>query len=346
LHHRLLRAAAHMTMARQRLALASWLGVLMGLSSEAFADATAASAAARVHLTTARGPGAQRCIPAELEAAVEARLGRSVFDAAPAADLIIEVQAGKRGREFVIDLRLFDRNRRRLGQRRLTTRARHCSALDDSLALVLSLAADVTRASLQPPEAERAPAPPTALETPLEIPAATLAPREELRVRPALGVNLGVGLLPQASASVEAGLTLVFPHFWPLSLRAALWHDQRLGVESGIDFSLQTLQLGICPATLEAAAIEVSFCVEQLLGRVHVSGFGFDQADASDHWLAAFGAGVVLRYWIGRAFVSVQGSLLVPAVQRRYYVQDGERVVLHESAWVLGMAGLAAGFEL
>lgn len=304
---------------------------------------------ARVNLTQSSGPGAGRCAgAAELEAAVEERLGRSVFAGASEADLLVEVRAARRGREFVIDMHLFDRSRRRVGQRRLTTRARHCSALDDSLALVLSLAADVTRDSLGPPasdDAASAPVP-VALETPLEVPAPTHAPREPVRVRPGIGVDVGVGLMPSVSAGLHAELELWFPSFWPVSLRAAVWRDQRLGSNVGADFSVQTLQIGVCPGAFGLGEVELLFCVEQLLGRQHTEGFGFDRPDINEDWLAAFGPAVLFRYWLGHSFVSAQGSLLVPAVQRRYFYQDGTEFTLHETPWVLGQAGITAGFEL
>lgn len=337
-----------MTPQRYPYCLAAFL-VSLGVPLAAEAQVTVGAAPARVHLTQSSAPGAASCATApELETAVEERLGRSVFVPAADADLLAEVRASRRRHEFVIDMLLFDRNRRKLGQRRLTTRARHCSALDDSLALVLSLAADVTRESLgatASEDAARAPVP-VALETPLEVPAPRHAPREPVRVRPGIGVDIGAGLMPSVSAGLHAELELSFPGFWPVALRAAVWRDQRLGARVGADFSLQTLQIDVCPGALWLGELELLVCIEQLLGRSRSEGFGFDQGDKNTDYVAAFGPGVVFRYWLGHSFVSAQGSLLVPAVQRRYFYQDGTEFTLHETPWVLGQAGITAGFEL
>ncbi len=327
---------------------AALLALAVSAARPASAQPAAEAAPARVHLSSSYGPGAQRCASAtELRAAVEARLGRSVFVPVEEADLIAQVRASKRGREYVVDVLLFDRNQRRRGERRLTTRARHCSALDDSLALVLALAADVTRESLGAPAAPAAPPqPPVPLSTPLELPATTPAPREEIRIRPGLGVSAGAELLPSVSAGVHAALELAFPRFWPFWLRAALWHDQRLGDRRGVELTLQTLELGVCPVSIELDALELSLCAQQLLARSTTKGFGFDFDDRNNHWNVAFGAGAQLRYFIGASFVSVQGSLLVPAVQRRYFFEEGEEETLYEESWLRGLGSVTAGFEL
>jgi hypothetical protein len=334
----------------QRYVAALAFALASSAAGAARAQPEAAPTPARVHLSSSYGPGAQRCASAsELRAAVETRLGRSVFVPIEAADLIAQVRAFKRGRELVVDVHLFDKNQRRLGERRLTTRARHCSALDDSLALVLALAADVSRESLGVEAAAASPAPPPQpqpLATPLDVPATTLAPREEARVRLGLGPSAAAGIIPSTSLGVHAAIEVAVPSFWPLRLGAALWRDRKLGAERGVEFSLQTLQLAVCPLSLDLGGLDLNVCAEQLLGRTHTVGFGFDVPDTSDHWIAAFGPGAQLRYWIGSGFVSLQGSLLVHAVRRRYYFEEGAEFTLHEGSWVVGLGNITAGFEL
>jgi hypothetical protein len=79
---------------------------------------------------------------------------------------------------------------------------------------------------------------------------------------------------------------------------------------------------------------------------VKATGFGFDQDQPTERWLAAFGLGASGRYPAGPVFLSVSGSLLVPLVQRRYFFTDGVDVTLHEGPWLFGVAVFSLGLDL
>jgi hypothetical protein len=186
----------------------------------------------------------------------------------------------------------------------------------------------------------------TVLSTPIAVPAATHAPRLGLALEPSLGLAFGVGLLPYFAAGAQARLAVRAPGFWPLVVDATHWHDQRLGSEQGVRFALGTVRLGVCPWQPALEPIELSFCIDELLGRVSATGFGFDEGDAADRWLAALGAGAIAKYALGQAFFSVSGSLLAPLVQRRYFYTDGDQVTLREEPGLLGIAALSVGLDL
>jgi hypothetical protein len=311
-----------------------------------------------VQLDYERDASAATCISAQdLATAVEARLGRKVFEKTERADLVARVHAQRTGRRFIVDVELYDGAARRLGQRQLSTRAAHCSALDDSLALVLSLAADMPR-ELEPlPARHEAPPrdardgavtapPPASLETPLSIPETTYAPRLGWRARPSLGLAVLGGLLPSPALGVEIGVEIEARAFWPLALRGAWWGDQRQGVERGAEFSARTLSVEVCPWQGRVGRFETSACAAQWFGRVDASGFGFDEEQRTERWLAAVGGGIASRYWFGPVFVSAQGSLLVPLVARRYFFTDGAEFTLHEEPWLFGAGSLRVGIDL
>jgi hypothetical protein len=310
-------------------------------------------APALVHLEHVLHAGAKQCQSAsDLTRAVEARLRRRVFVPALEADLFAQVRAHREKARYVIEVRLEDREGRLLGRRRLETGARHCSALDDSLALVLSLAADVPRARPEQagptPPVTKVPAsssPPT-LATAVSIPAATHSPRLSFGVQPSLGVAVSAGLLPRLGVGAQARLQLRPPNFWPVVLNGTYWRGQRLGAEAGADFALRTLQLWICPWTSQLGRVEVELCVDQLIGVVKATGFGFDQDQPTERWLAALGMGASGRYPAGPLFLSVSGSLLVPLVQRRYFFKDGVDVTLHQGPWLFGVAVFSLGLDL
>jgi hypothetical protein len=335
--------------------------LLLGLGRAAPAQCAAADPA-RVYLSMDRRSGAEGCPSVEeLRLAVETRLRRPVFVAKGQADLLVELSAVREGRRYVVLITLLDRERRWLGERRLETRARHCSALDDSLALVLSLAADVRRseiptpAQLPPVEAQtetKAVSVASArtgtprLSTPLLIPETTSTPRLPFALQPSLGSAFGLGLLPQLAWGAQARLVIVPPELWPLIVEGTVWGGQRLGRERGVRFSLQTLRVGVCPVRSGWERWELSLCIDEALGVIRARGFGFDEDRPATHFWAALGAGGSARHPLGPLFLSGAASLLAPLVQRRYFYADEGSVTLYRAPWLLGMAAISVGIDL
>jgi hypothetical protein len=334
---------------------------LLALAIWASSTALAAEVTpALVHLDYQRERSAPSCVSApQLARDVEARLGRRVFVAPADAELTARVRARRVTQRFVVELELFERDGRSLGRRELSTRAAHCSALDDSLALVLALAADMPR---QPPLPESAPAaavptaspaspaPPTpSLGSPLSIPATTHAPRLGLRFRPSLGPALALGLVPGLAPGLEVGLTLRANEFWPVVLHGAgfLEQDQASSVPAkGAKFAAQTLLLGVCPYMGALGAFEASMCAVQCLGRVQARGVGFDEEQRDTGWSLHVGAGLGLSREFGPLFVAASGALLVPVVRRRYFITDDVDVTLYEQPWLGGLLALRVGTEI
>jgi hypothetical protein len=331
---------------RCRVELALVLGLVLGAGG-ARAEPVGP---ARVSLDYTRDDGARSCLARdELVSAVEMRLGRPVFVDAAQADLIVEVRARRTGRRFVVDVGMFDRGHVALGERQLSTHAPHCSALDDSLALVLSLAADAPPPQpASPPEQALASSAPPFVPTTITIPASTHAPRLGARFEPSLGVGLIVGPMPGVAAGLELGLTVRSGAFWPVSLHAAGWwprtHDA--GAERGARFSAKSLQVGVCPWEGSLGQLPLRACVLQWFGRITARGFGFDEDQQSEHWAVAFGAGATVGHWFGPVLVSVDGALLVPPVRRRYFFANvADTTTLHEEPWLFGAAGMRLGTE-
>lgn len=321
--------------------------------------------AATAHQSYSRTPGAASCLsPEELESAVETRLGRRVFVPAAEAHLQVSIEARRGLETFTIDVTLSDRNPRVIGRRRLTTRAPHCSALDDSLALVIALAVDVAAPlarAAEPPTPSPQPTPPTShppapLGTQLSVPSETTASRAPVRWRASVGPVLAVGALPDPSPGLQVRLELEAPRLWPITFAASAFLGQTQGSEQGARFNLQTFQLGVCPWQPQFGALDTALCVEQLLGRFGAESFGFDQGQPSNRWLPALGPSVQGRYWFGQRlsrvgspesqlFVMVSGALWVPAVQRRYYFTDGDDFTFYEPPWAFGTAQFLVGID-
>jgi hypothetical protein len=340
--------------AGRRAALWALLGVLSATAAAAGPPAAEPPAtgppSALLHLDYERTRGARQCMPpGELMRAVEARLGRKVFVAAGSADLQAKLRADRSAGAFQIELELFDRSRRSLGRRQLRTRARHCSALDDSLALVLSLAADVAAPPAPAPRENPLAAAAAQQQSSIEIPSSTVAPRAPWRVRPSLGIAVIGGLVPAPGWGPSAELELTPPHFWPLFVRAAGWLTRRIGSASaGAEFKAQSVELGVCPWAFPIGPLESRWCLEQLIGRVRARGIGFDQKLPGNTVGLALGPQASLSARHGHWFISVSGSLLAPLVSRRYFYDfDGDErtITLHDQGWLWGAANLSLGIE-
>lgn len=340
------------------LALLPALDAATALAAEPPAGSAAALEPALVHLDYRLDPTAEGCVSApQLARDVEARLGRRVFAAPAEAELTAHLRARRVGRRFVVELELFDRDQRSLGRRELSTLAAHCSALDDSLALVLALAADMPRPM---PVAEGAPEPASTpppsprasvrtLGSSLTIPATTHAPRLGVLFRPSLGATAALGLAPALAPGLELGLELRVNQFWPVLLHAAGFLEQEQGSSipaKGATFAVQTLLLGVCPLTGPVGGFEGSVCVVQCLGRVRARGVGFDEEQRDDGWSFHAGASLGLSRALGPLFVGASAALLVPVVRRRYFFTDETDVTLYEQPWLGGLLGLRVGTEI
>jgi hypothetical protein len=335
-------------------------GSSMALAAEPPAGSRREMSPALVHLDYQRERSAASCVSApQLARDVEVRLGRRVFVAAADAELTARVRARRVARQFVVELELFEPDGRSLGRRELSTRAAHCSALDDSLALVLALAADMPRTPPLPESAPAAPAPAPSPASPappraslassLSIPATTHAPRLGLSVRPSLGPTIALGLVPGLAPGLELGLTLRANEFWPVVLHGAgfLEQDQASSApDKRATFAAQTLLLGVCPLTAALGAFEASACAVQCLGRVRARGVGFDEEQRDTGWSLHVGAGLGLSRAFGPLFVAASGALLVPVIRRRYFITDDVDVTLYEQPWLGGLLALRVGTEI
>ena len=192
------------------------LGLLVALAAVAVAPRARAATADPVHaaLEWHRLPGGQSCSDAAtLERAVESRLGRKIFVARNAADVVVIARIGpaRRGTGWVIDLELRTASGQVIGTRELTTGDPSCSALDPSVALVVALMGDIPKSDVPAPAP--APAPKRAVPrperpTPIRLP---VEPARAWRVQVEVAATGAIGVLPGAIAGVSLGWGLEPP---------------------------------------------------------------------------------------------------------------------------------------
>lgn len=339
-------------MGRTSLAFAFALG--LGGSARA---AHAETAPPRVLLDVTRAEGTDSCIErAALEQAVEKRLERPVFASAN-VDLRLAVAFERRGRAWLADVRLLDRTGSEIGRRELKTPARHCSVLDDSLALVVALLVDS-------PEAREHAAPPpapTATETPspspsppppppattLTVPPDVLAPREPYRVTLGAAAALVVGPLPGAAFGPELFVAVRPPHFVELRLRPSYFPPREATgptPDRGGRLSLVQVALDVCPIEKESAALRFSGCLGQSVGWVSAEGFGYSENQAPSSLVYSLGLGVgAVWFFAPPVGLSLGATAAVPFARDTYVARlaSGRDVEVFSSGVV--SAGLAAG---
>src|SRR6187402_3530066 len=100
-----------------------------------------ASGSARLELV--KGPDTERCLDQQsLSHAVETRLQRRAFRADLPATLHVKIEIARDSVGWSASLSMHDGSGAFLGRRSIVTEASDCSALDDSLALVVALLVD------------------------------------------------------------------------------------------------------------------------------------------------------------------------------------------------------------
>lgn len=225
-----------------------------------------ARAAARLELS--KGPGTEQCIDSSaLTVAVESRLQRRAFRQDLPATLYVRIVLERRfDATWSAAISLRDASGTALGSRSIVTRAAHCSALDDSLALVVALlvdsppvlpsaeaghdsrpvSSDAVTDRVTPPKQTISPPRTTTLSVPRDTPAL----REPWLFRLSLEGGAAIGLLPRVAPGAELGVGGTPPRLPELRLFAGLYpvaQEQRAGANSGARFRAGNVGLELCP---------------------------------------------------------------------------------------------------
>lgn len=333
--------------------LALVLPAVLGVTHAHAADGERSRALARLELVT--DEGASSCMSKrELEVAVERRLRRKVFR--EPAELDVKVRFTRIGNAWSAELALADSQGRELGRRALDTQAKDCSALDASLALVVALLVDSPPEPPPPPPetptpAEK-PAPPPPRSTSIEVPKETYAPREPWRFVPTLSVSAAYDRLPGFAWGPRAGVAFLPPHFpeFRVSVGALLPSEKtHESGEFGARFWLIDALFELCPLGHASPSVRLSGCIGQSVGRLSVSGFGFDENDEEPGVDLVVTAGVSSFFLLAPPFGAFIGLGAGFPLSRNTYsarTAEGERIEVWQRGYVVGTAEAGVGLEL
>jgi hypothetical protein len=246
-----------------------------------WAFATPASAQTPIVLDSQLPKALQRCVSTERLQASYARARDRHAEASESQDtraLRVELRSQDDTRAEVtqVELRAF-RGARYLGARVLPIRAQDCSALPETLALVLDF---LSRSA--PPEPDNPPdAPPAIPLVPQPIAAdltepAPPPPHPSAENEWAVGLGMGAffGALPQTAAALQLLAALRIPRIELRVHATVLWPQESSIAEGSVDMSAYELALEGCP-TLQLEPWALRLCFGPRFGIVRASSRGF-----------------------------------------------------------------------
>jgi hypothetical protein len=280
---------------------------------------------------------------------VESRLGRNVIVPEPQATLRVRGRVERRDAGgFRATLSLRDGEGRPLGTRRVSSESAHCAALDDTLAVVLSLMLDLRGAGLtiraEPPD------PRETSETRGSGAGAETEAKRRWEATMMLGAVAGLGLVPGAGIGGRASVGLEPPGPWSVELEGSLWAPTETGDDHRKgEFLLRYGALSTCLAPVRRDRWRLALCAGVGAGAVRGRGLGLDEPRADEGALAmTMGRLRVGTRLIGPVWLRAGAVAVIPFVRDRFTVQgaDGTRTTLHEPAAAAGLLELGLAVRI
>ena len=357
-----------------------WLVALLALATTVGTLATAATARAessKFAFSWRAEPGATCLTEDKLRAAVEKKLGRSVFTSLDEAEIVIEGEELRDRHRFRARVRQHDRTGREHGSRELT--AETCAALERMTVVFIALVlepggapARTTDGERTPdarepnelPETEKRPLPVTPKDdeavasadgstTPSARPSvkkrAPAHPPARVELHAGAGAGAAVGLLPSVGASVRGTMRLT-------AQGSRLSADWSLGMtlpqivtEGAVRASLGAVdqQARACWAWLDRAA-RVDTCGGAFFGALIPTATNLDSQDSPALSVLGPMASLALRVADGPATFHVELGVIAPSLRRRlsYLGRGGEERTLYATPAVMAQATLSATFRV
>ena len=159
------------------------------------------------------------------------------------------------------------------------------------------------------------------------------------------GAKVGVGLLPQVAFGAEVSAYLRTAGGWKFFLAFGGWQRQSSldGLGRGASFQRLEVGLGLCPFTLARGAWDGAACLDGNLGRMTISGVGFEMGSTQDRLVLDAGVGGALsRRLIGPLAAGLTVAVTTPLIRDRigYGLTGGGVVSIFQESVVAVVGGL------
>lgn len=321
----------------------------------------ARASAASWGLQWARGEGAESCIDgARVTAAVEARLGRSVF-VASGAERIVEGMLLKEKGGWRAVISLVGRDGLTLGTREHQSSSSPCASLDDGVILIIALLIDAEAPAKEPalntPPAPDAGPPPTAVakdrlspeEAEPHLPPPLKETAEE-HLALSLWSLFGLGKVGVVASGLRIDLAGLLPSGLGAEVSVEGWFPVTYRAGPGtVTASSLAAELAACPLSWKSERLIATACAGALLGVFIAQGSGFEQAEPGASLLVDVGVRGRVEWALHRR-VALSGGLgaairlLPPSVA--YLDAGGAPVQLLPPSWGTFEIGVGLSFVL
>ena len=291
--------------------------------------------------------------PAALGSGVEAQLARPVFvpPGSAEADVTLTVRVIAAGSDAVVELELIHRGES-LGGRTLLGPVERCSALLDSLVVVVALLVDVPRDETPPEPAPPAATPASVAPTP--PPVVPARPARPLLSELSLGARASLvsGLLPSGVGALGADAHWAFGFAPWLRLTAGVdvFQDNRVQGRgtSETTFGASDARFGLAPVRLQRGSLRVEPWAQLAVASLSAEGQGFATNSSGSRWLASTGLSLRAELpLVSRLVLNAGAGLWLNFARPRFLVEDspGAPRELHRPSSVMPSAELGLSWR-
>jgi hypothetical protein len=314
-----------------------WLLGAMVLSCSATAEC---SDFARAYIWTADTAGSDCSTELQLKAAVSRQLHREVFEQLANADLIARIVFAQTAGGWSAEVHLTTTSGQDLGQRRISSHAAQCSALNDSLALVVALMVDLTRSEVAARAAAFSPAPAADVHGRTSQSQRAENQSNNRRAVVTLRGILEDGQLPRLGWGGSLSTEIMWSSrlSTELSVSALTAHALEDGVAAEARFSLYRMELGFCLAAADRTFGSLHICAGPEVGLMRALGSGYLANRTTASPLINPFVKAMSAWWLTSNLGLQFGlGMAVPLIRDRYYAvrADGSEALLFKPAIVV-----------
>lgn len=350
------------------LALALWL-----CAARASAEPSAPDTFA---LNWVREPGAEGCVSSRALSRMLEKVTGPVLRTEEEATLSVECSVRRdAARGFQVRIRVLNRAGTAIGERELSTRGPECSALTQSVLLVIAMIvspesverglpnevldqlSESRRQEALAQVTDTTPTPPAEpqLDSQPKSPERAIAPSPRARVEALGALLLGYGFVPGFTPGVRVGARVTTLRGWSASLAGDLWAPRNVAVDTlrtldgGVDFGAVHLASALCGDLLAARRFAFGACAGGIVGARWADARALASRSGELTPYVALTLGTEARFELSSRWALRAGATtLLSLARQRFMYRDyqGDEHALFEPSHVASLFHLELGASL